>query len=834
MQQSNKTHGFFTRLATAIVDQRGVILALYIVTLAFCIVSCGWVRVCDDLTAYLPEDTETQRGLTIMNEELVTYGTARVMVSQTTYETAEALAGKISDIEGVFSVTFDNTEEHWKGTDALFDVTFDGEETEPAVLQAMEDVRALLTPYDAYISTTVGVSAAGDLGSEMQVILLVAAVIITAVLLLTSRSYAEVPVLILTFAASALMNMGTNFLLGEISFVSHSVAVVLQLALAIDYAIILLHRFTEEQRTHSDREACIIALAASIPAIASSSLTTISGLAAMMFMQFRMGFDLGLVLIKAICFSMLSVFTLMPALLMLFSGWMARTRHRELIPDISSWWQPVIKLRYVGAPLFVVMVIAGFFVSRNCPFVYGDTLVDTLRHNDSQIAERRINETFGSQNVMVILVPKGDHQAEAALLADLEALEEVNYAKGLANVEAIGGYSLTDELTPRQLADATHMDYPLISAVYALYAAEQENYTNLINLDEYRISLMDTVLFLYDQIDAGAITLDTDTRANLDELHRQLVMAQEQMQGIHYDRLVMSVNLPEEGEETFAFLQTVHQLAAQYYRDGDVLLVGNSTSDYDLATTFEQDNILINVLSVVFVVIVLLFTFQSAGLPLLLILVIQGSIWLNFSIPAVTGDYVFFMSYLIITAIQMGANIDYAIVVATRYSELKAEYPPHQAIVKALGLAFSTILTSGSIMISASLLIGCITTQPYIAGIGECLYRGTLISIFLVMFILPQLLVLGDTVIERTRFTLPLPHFSQKTQAQGLVQVDGQVKGYVHGYMSGVLHGTIRGDVSLEVSSSQSDAPKSQSTLNPAPKNLNEQEDIITNATTNF
>ena len=206
-----------------------------------------------------------------------------------------------------------------KGADALISVTFDGEEEDEISLAALAAIRELLEPYDYYIDSAVGNSQADSLASEMGTILAVAAVIIVLVLLLTSRSYAEIPVLLITFIVAALLNLGTNFIFGEISFVSNSVTVVLQLALAIDYAIIMLHRFLEEREYAEDREACIAAVSAAIPSISASSLTTISGLAAMMFMQFRIGFDMGIILIKAILFSMLSVFTLMPGLLMLFS-----------------------------------------------------------------------------------------------------------------------------------------------------------------------------------------------------------------------------------------------------------------------------------------------------------------------------------------------------------------------------------------------------------------------------------------------------------------------------------------------------------------------------------
>ncbi|MFR0769118.1 MAG: MMPL family transporter [Dysosmobacter sp.] len=238
----------------------------------------------------------------------------------------------------------------------------------------MAAVKELLAPYDTYISTDVGYSKSETLNEEMGIILVVAALVIVLVLLLTSRSYAEVPVLLLTFVAAALLNKGTNFIFGEISFVSDSVTVVLQLALAIDYSIILLHRFLEE-REHApdDRTACIIAVSAAIPSISASSLTTISGLAAMMFMQFRIGFDLGLVLIKAILLSMLAVFTLMPGLLMLFSKAMERTRHKNFIPQIDRWGKLVYALRHVGVPVFIVCVVGASSSPTSAPMCMATT-----------------------------------------------------------------------------------------------------------------------------------------------------------------------------------------------------------------------------------------------------------------------------------------------------------------------------------------------------------------------------------------------------------------------------------------------------------------------------
>ena len=813
MSKDTGTTSFFEKLATFIVDKRNLIFFLYACALIFCLFSRSWVSVCNDITEYLPEGTETRQGLTLMEEEFTTFATARVMVSHVTYEMAEDLAEQMEQIEGVSSAVFGSSDvgadteedsepetpediaEYFKGADALISVTFDGEEEDEVSLAALSSIRELLAPYDFYIDSAVGNSQAASLANEMGIILAVAAVIIVLVLLLTSRSYAEIPVLLLTFVAAAVLNLGTNFIFGEISFVSNSVTVVLQLALAIDYAIIMLHRFLEEREYAGDREACIAAVSASIPSISASSLTTISGLAAMMFMQFQIGFDMGIVLIKAILFSMLSVFTLMPGLLMLFSKAMEKTRHRSFIPKIDRWGKLTLKLRYVGAPLFVVAVVAGFLLSNQCPYVYGYSQIETARQNETQIAERRVNETFGTQNIMALLVPKGDYASEKALLDRLESYDQVDYAMGLSNVEVTDGYTLTDAMTPRQFSEMTDLDYDLVCLLYTAYAAEGEEYGRIVGgLNDYAVPLMDMFFFAYDKAEEGYVNLDEEQQADLDDLYQQLSDARKQLLGDTYTRMLISLDLPEEGEETFAFLQTIHREAERYYDADHVYLVGDSTSDYDLSVSFARDNVMISVLSVVFVIIVLLFTFQSVGLPLLLILVIQGSIWINFSFPGITRQPIFFMSYLVVTSIQMGANIDYAIVISSWYNELKGNMSRREAIIQALDLSFPTVLTSGSILSAAGFLIGRITTEPAIVGIGVCLCRGTLISMFLVMFILPQILFLGDGIVERTRFDLKVPEVARS--AHGTVYVNGRVRGRISGVVDAQIQGVIYGDVS--------------------------------------
>ena len=803
MEEQKPKGSGMEKIATFIVDKRNLFFLLYAFALIFSIVATGWVKVENDITTYLPEDTETRQGLTVMNDNFVTYGTARVMVSNVTYETAENICSDLESIDGVTSVDFDDTTDHYKSASALFSVTFDGTTTDDISIHALHTIRDMLAGYDTYIDTEVGVDTSADLQSEMSVILVLAAIVIVLVLTLTSRSYAEVPVLIMTFGAAALLNMGTNFLCGTISFISNSVTVILQLALAIDYAIILCHRFSDEHETKDTREACIAALSKAIPEISSSSLTTISGLGALAFMHFGIGRDMATVLIKAILFSLLSVFTLMPGLLMVFSKKIDATRHKNLIPKITFLGKFDVATRFIVPPIFAVVVVVTAVLANKCPYCYSYTDLVTAKQSESQIAHQKIKNTFGVNNMVAVIVPTGDYDSERQLLKDLDSCAEVKSTQGLANIDAMDGYKLADALTPRQMSELAGLDYEVAEALYAAYAVDQNEYGKLISgLGDYKVPLFDMFMFLQREMKDGNITLDGDIQETLDDLFEQLNKAQLQLQSDKYSRLVVYLNLPEESGETMDFLDTMHAMIAKYY-SSDTYIVGNSTNVKDLSSSFGEDNMLISVLSALFVVIILLFTFKSAGLPVLLIVVIQGSILINFSVPTIQHESLYFLGYLIVNSIQMGANIDYAIVISSHYTDLKKEMRPKEAMIAALNEAFPTIFTSGTILAVAGALIGVMTTNPVIAAIGTCLGRGTVISIVLVMAVLPQILLIGDTIVERTSFDVKVPVDLSRVNrtASGNMRVSGRVRGYVNGVIDAEIKGTLNGTLNASVTS---------------------------------
>ena len=809
---SSGGESFMVKLSTFIVDKRNLFFLITIILVIFSMFSRNWVEVENDLTFYLPEDSETKKALNVMDGEFTTYGTAEVMVANIAYEDAEHMLDDLKEIKGVQSIDFDDTTDHYNNASALYSITFNYDETDDACLESLDKVKEYLSGQDIYVKTDLGNTQAETIEREINMIMVYVAIVIVAVLLFTSETYGEIPVLILTFGVGMIVNQGTNYLLGKISFVSNSVTSILQLALSIDYAIIFCNRFKEEHKSLPIREAVILALSKSIPEIGASSLTTIGGLVAMLFMQFRLGPDMAICLIKSIGFALLSAFVVMPGLLVLFGPLIDRTGHKIFVPKISFIGSYDYATRHIVPIIFVVVLFFAFRLSNDCPYAYGYSVLSTPKLNETQIAENMIEDNFSSSNMMALVVPKGDYEKEAQLLKELESYDEVDYTMGLANIDALDGYKLADKLTPRQFAELAGLDYEAAQVVYAAYAAENESYGELVgNIATYKVPLIDMFLYVCDKVDSGVVTLSDEQTDMLHDAEVQMTSAKNQLQGETYSRMLLYLTLPVSGDETYHFTDKILEIARSYYPDEDVFLAGNSTNEYDFEKSFAVDNTVVSIVSVLIVLVVLLFTFNSAGMPLLLILVIQGSIWINFSFPTITGKYLFFLGYLVVSSIQMGANIDYAIVIGSRYQELKAKMTKKAAIIDTLNFAFPTIITSGSILAISGFLIGNLTSEPVIAGIGESLGRGTVISIFLVMLVLPQILLTGTAFIDKTSFSMPGVSVGEHRALSGKVFVNGMVRGHISGNVRGQICAMVDGDVDLNVISGsadeESDAP---------------------------
>ncbi|MDE6701433.1 MAG: MMPL family transporter, partial [Acetatifactor sp.] len=523
------------------------------------------------------------------------------------------------------------------------------------------------------------------------------------------------------------------------------------------------------------------------------------GMVALMFMQFRIGYDMGIILAKSIVMSLVSVFFLMPGLLLTFSKAIDSTHHKSFVPRITAVGKFCVHTRYIVPPILVVSVIAACILSGKAQYVYDVNTLDSKIMSDNKFSVSMVNQEFGVINTLAVLLPNGNYEKEAQVLRRLERMPEIDSCMGLSNIEAMDGYMLTEALSPREFSELIDLDVEVADLLYAAYAVDNSNYGALVsNVAEYKVPFIDMFLFIYNQKESGNITLEDELEEKLTDAYSQISIAKDQLLGEKYSRFVLQLAVPVEGEETYETLEKIRAAVAEYYPAEEIYLVGNSTSNRDLSDSFGTDNTIITVLTALFVMIILLFTFQSAGLPVLLVLTIQGSIWINFSLPYLQNEPVYFLGYLVVSAIQMGATIDYAIVITSRYTDLKTYMPIKDAIVETLNQAFPTIVTSGSVLVAAGFIISNVSTNAVVAAIGLALGRGTLTSIALVLLVLPQTLLVGDIIIEKTAFTINA-NLTKPLPASGRIRMNGHVRGYVNGIIDGDFSGIIDGEMGAVV-----------------------------------
>ncbi len=402
------------------------------------------------------------------------------------------------------SVAFDDSTDHFKDSSALFSVSFTGEEGSPEADAALAAVKELAAPYDHYVFPSGDPYDSDSLMQEMTVILAIAAAVIVAVLLFTSKSYLEVLVFLIVFVVSAILNMGTNFLFDSVSFITNAIAVVLQLALAIDYAIIFCHRYMEERdngldargghcRPEQGHRGDLLLLPHHYLRPGGPDADAVPH-------RLRHGYRpvQGHCLLHAVGVSAHAR-----------SADAFQPGHRKdppqnLVPSIAGWGRLIMKLRFVLPAVFAVCVIGGIYCSNQCDYVFSTNSTNSGNRPETRIAMDKINETFGYTNTIAVLVPRGDYDSEGAVLRRVEALDNVTTATGLANIEVEDGRYLTDKLTPRQFAELAGVDIELARLLYQAYGLSVEEYGAIFqDTDDYSVPLLDVFHFLLEQKDKG-------------------------------------------------------------------------------------------------------------------------------------------------------------------------------------------------------------------------------------------------------------------------------------------------------------------------------------------
>jgi hypothetical protein len=641
-----------------------------------------------NMSEYLPEEAPSIESAEVMDEEFDEAVTnTRVMIKDVNLNEALSFKKQLEAVDGVSDVMWlddvmdirtpveiaddDVVEPYYKDGNALFSFYVE----EGREVEITDEIYEVIGEENAMSGESLNTAIAQKMtGQETLNAALILVPLIILILLVSTTSWIEPLFFLTAIGVSVLINLGTNIFVGEISFLTQSVAPILQLAVSLDYAIFLLHSFEDyRKQTHNPMEAMKLAMKRSFPAIATSAMTTIFGFAALTFMVFEIGADLGLNLFKGIIFSFISVIVFLPALTLIFYPLIDKTKHKQWIPSKYNVGKYVIKLRVPIVLLVLIIIFPAFLAQSQTNFLYGNP--DQPEHTRAGVDAAEIEETFGKYTPMVLLVPK-DIAKEEALVAEMNEMNDI---------QSITAYTTT-------IGAAIPPEY-LDSSV--------------------------TEQFLSD----------------------------------NYSRIVLNTEAETEGEATFSMVEDIHSTAESYYGD-DYHFVGESVTLYDMKEIVERDNTVVNTLTVVGIGFVVMLAFRSITIPILILITIQTSVWINLSIPYFQGDSLVYIGYLIISIVQLAATVDYAILFSEEYIQNRKEMPALPAVKKTINEKIFSIGVSASILTSVGFILWITSTNEIIASIGLLLGRGALLAFLLVVFLLPALFVVFDRIIEKTSWKL--------------------------------------------------------------------------------
>ena len=672
------------RLAQGIIKHKKIIVVLFLVTAVLCAFGYTLVSVNYNLTDYLPEKARSTQALRLMEAEFEgAVPNAKVMVQNVTPAQALTYKEKLKAIEGVSSVLWlddiadltvpletmeaDLVSAYYRDGAALFSLTLEQE----SQASACASIRALIGEQGALAGDAVDAVAMQQATSgEVMNAMLIAIPLILLLLILSTRSWLEPVLFLAAIGVSVLINMGTHLLMGEISFMTHSVTPILQLAVSLDYAIFLLHRFEQNRAVTGDpAQAMQDAIKASIRSISASALTTLFGFIALLFMDFKIGADLGLSLAKGIVFSFLCVVVFLPALTLCLVKALDRTRHRPLLPSFSGVGKALHRFSLPAVLLAAVLLLPCFLGQSKTDFLYGSASKDESSQSLSDA--RLIENTFGRTTDMVLLVPRGQVDQEKALG---EALLSLSHVTGVQSYARTVG-----------------------SAIPPAYVGEEVT---------------------------------------------------DQFYSAHYARFILTLDTEPEGTQAFETVEAVQQTAARFYGD-DFYTAGQSANLYDMQEVVRADNTRVNLLAMLAILAVLIFCFKSAALPPVLLLTIETAIWINMAVPYFTGASINYIGYLVVSTVQLGATVDYAILLTDHYMNHRRSLGKNEAADSAVGAAFKSVLVSSLTLSLAGFALYFTSSDARVSDIGLLLGRGTLISFALVVFVLPALLRYLDKGIEK-------------------------------------------------------------------------------------
>lgn len=674
-----------------IVKRRSIITNVFIVMFIICAICNAFVKVNYDLTEYLPPTVTSKKAIDVMEKEFGYPGTARIMIENVTIYEAELYKQLIEKVDGVDMVSwmssdvymakqFTEAEEqtdYYKDNCAVMDVTFVNGDTDDLTGDAIDNIKAILGDKGRYAGPAIeNQSLEITLDKQIKIIMAVAVVMIFLILCLTTTSWIEPILFLVVMGVAIVLNQGSNIFMGTISFLSSSVASVLQLAISIDYSVFLLHTFVHEKSHGYDNETAMEkALQNSALSIMSSAMTTFVGFLALLLMSFRIGQDVGVVLAKSIICSVVTVIFLMPALILRLDELIQKTQHRSVIPKFDPLSKFVFKLRYAIIVFIVIVALPCFIMQNSNSNTFGNSSLGasegTVVYEDTQAIEAK----FGRSNLYLIMVPNGSPITERELVEELDDLYYVKSVTSLAGILPVG---IPEDFVP-------------------------ESITGLLRSENYA-------------------------------------------------RILLYTRTKSESELAFQTSDEIQEIVKKYYPE-NAYVVGNTPSTQDLKEICLSDYMMVNALSLVGVALVVAIAFRSLVLPVIVLIPINIAIYVNMTVPYLQGLTFMFSAFVIVECIQLGATVDYSILLTNNYLNCRdgQKLPKKEAALGALNASFLSVLTSGTILTVAGYAIYFISTVSAIQNIGEMIGRGALLSMLMVLIGIPALLYFLDTWIYRER-----------------------------------------------------------------------------------
>lgn len=760
---------FLDKLANAIVKRRLIFVIVFGAIALACAVCIPFVKVNYNDTLYLPKDSELSQGLNAMYENFGKNGNGTVMAENQTVRDAVLLKERLTAVAGVKNVLWlddllgyfiddiavklnnlypdvekadcvqytwdliaalpenagelgffdlataitsntDHTEASFTSflaflwaksqslgigfdvlnqfkpqltmfyaeNSALFQLVFENDDYSTSTQRAIREIHAMGDHIHIVGMSAMTYSSVQALNKETVIAMAAAIVVVLIILFLTTTSFWEPVLFLITIGVGVLINMGTNILMPSISYMTHSVSGVLQLALTMDYSIFLLDRFKQERlKGQNAEEAMIAAIRHSLSPISASSMTTIASFVALMFMSYTLGLDMGVVLAKGVVFSLFAVFFFLPALIVYTHKLIVKLEHKSISFHFRRTSTFLVKTRKFLPVIIIAAIIPFVYFAQKNTFTYGAE--SSLCYDGSSYAADKeiIESTFGKQNQLVVLLPKECYDKEFDFSMELieKCGDSVSGVQSKSLIESVGLESMMPDIFMSQF--------------------DSEEYT----------------------------------------------------------RVILSIGLPEESPETTEFLHLVQEITDNYFGEAkqtgnSYYLLGTSSSVLEIKDLVEFDYTIINWVTIGLVGLVLLLTFKSALLPVILLAVIEGAIFVNMAIPALTHTPMVFIGYLIVSSILVGATIDYAILLTSHYMENRRTMNKFDAMRHAIAQSGRALVTSAGILTFTGFSLQICSSVPASAAFGMLIARGGLCAFVLVLFLLPQLLVLFDKPIR--------------------------------------------------------------------------------------